>query len=109
MYGLSYELDRLLDEEYRVYEKMAKDYLFEGKEFTQEALEIVKKTLNNDYNDLHVLLNDETIIDEVAYEVFRYATDEIAYYFESQLYNEFMPQIKWGIYKYFDINQKTAI
>lgn len=42
MYGLNYELDCLLDEEYKAYEEMAQNDLFNGKEFTDEALNIVK-------------------------------------------------------------------
>lgn len=103
MYGLSYEIDCLLDEEYKDYEKMVQNDLFNNKDFTDEALNILKQTLNNDYDDLHILLQDEAMIDEAAYEIFKYATSMCPDVYEEKLFNEFMPQIKWHIYKYFDI------
>lgn len=83
----------------------ALELVFESdKSFNDDALKVIREFLNNDYGDLEIMLQDDSIISETAINVINacirpYMSD----YWVDDLQDELEKVIMWHIRLYFNI------
>lgn len=82
----------------------ALELVFESdKSFNDDALKVIREFLNNDYDDLDIMLQDDSIISETALNVINacirpYMSD----YWVDDLHDELEKVIMWHIRLYFE-------
>lgn len=83
----------------------ALELVFESdKSFNDDALKVIREFLNNDYDDLEIMLQDDSIVSETALNVINACIRPyISDYWVDDLQDELEKVIMWHIRLYFNI------
>lgn len=84
----------------------ALELVFESdKSFNDDALKVIREFLNNDYGDLEIMLQDDSIVSETALNVINACIRPyISHYWVDDLQDELEKVIMWHIRLYFENN-----